>query len=419
VNFLVVGLSHKTAPVEIREQAFIPTSAIGECVQRLIDRDLVESGVLLSTCNRTELYAVAAGEQAEDRLLESFGLWPHHLPFADWRRYAYRLAGRQAMAHLFRVAAGIESTVLGEGQVLGQLKDAVETARGAGVVNPSLGLILEGAIRAGKRVRHETALSRRPVSISHAAVVMAQHALGDLRTRGVLLLGAGAMSEIALGLLKNRGIGELFIASRTIDRAQRVGAPLGATSVAMDRLADIAGRIDLILSSSSAPHHVFDTRLVREMQSRRGQRPLLIIDLAVPRDVEPAVSAIEGVQLLDIDDLHDVTEETLQAREASLPAAQAIIDAEVHRTIQLLKARQSSQQIVRLLRAADGIRDAVLAEHLARLAHADMPTDRRMHELAHALTAKLMHEPIAILRENSADPLTAEGISGLFVIDED
>lgn len=418
MNFLLVGLSHKTAPVEIREQAYIPTSAIGECVQRLIDRDLVESGVLLSTCNRTELYAMGAGHQAEERLLESFGLWPHQLPFADWRRYAYRLAGRQAITHLFRVAAGIESMVLGEGQVLGQLKDAVDAGRAAGVVDPTLGLVLEGAIRAGKRVRHETGLSRRPVSISHAAVVVAQQALGELGKTGVLLLGAGAMSEIALRLLRKRGIGELFIASRTTDRAERVGAPLGARAVAMNRLSDVADRIDLILSSSSAPHHLLDTRLVAEMQSRRAKRPLLIIDLAVPRDVDPGVAAIDRVQLLDIDDLHDLTEHTMQAREASLPAAEAIIKEEVRRTLQLLKARESSKQIAHLVRTAEGIRDEVLAEHLGRLSHSDVPTDRRLRELAQALTARLIHEPISRLREHSDHPRNAELISDLLGIDE-
>src|SRR2546425_3734670 len=180
VNFVLVGLSHKTAPVEIREQLFIPEAGVGECVRRLIDRDLIESGILLSTCNRTELYALAALEASPDRLLESFGLWPHALPFDEWRHYAYQLSGEDAVAHLFRVACGLDSMVIGEAQILGQIKRALVAARQAGGLSARLEIIARGAIRAAKRTRHETELGRRPVSVSHAAVAAAADVLGGL-----------------------------------------------------------------------------------------------------------------------------------------------------------------------------------------------------------------------------------------------
>ncbi|HYY45826.1 MAG TPA: glutamyl-tRNA reductase, partial [Candidatus Angelobacter sp.] len=233
MGFVLVGLSQKSAPIEVREQVFIPEDGVGECVRRLIDHELIESGVLLSTCNRTELYAVAS-EQAQDRLLEAFGLWPHELSYETWRRYAYQLSGDEAIAHLFRVASGLDSMILGEGQVLGQIKDALVQARLAGVVDARLELILRGAIRAGKRTRHETELGRKPVSVSHAAVAKAAEAFGNLRNRGVLLLGAGPMSEIALRLLDKQGVDPVYLTSRNIERADRLARPLNGQAVAFD-----------------------------------------------------------------------------------------------------------------------------------------------------------------------------------------
>src|SRR3989442_9704149 len=183
VNFVAVGLSHKTAPVEIREQLFIPEAGVGECVRRLIDHDLIESGILLSTCNRTELYAVASPEAAPDRLLESFGMWPHALPFDEWRRYAYQLSGEDAVAHLFRVASGLDSMVIGEAQILGQIKRALLAARQAGGLNARLEIIARGANRAAKRTRHETGVGRHPGSASHAADAAAPPRLPDLALR--------------------------------------------------------------------------------------------------------------------------------------------------------------------------------------------------------------------------------------------
>jgi glutamyl-tRNA reductase len=204
VKFVLVGLSHQTAPVEIREQVFVPEAGVGECVRRLIDHDLIESGILLSTCNRTELYAVASQRTTPDRLLESFGLWPHALPLDAWRRYAYQLHDEDAVAQLFRVASGLDSMVIGEAQILGQIKRALVAARQAGGLDARLEIIARGAIRAAKRTRHETGIGRRPVSVSHAAVAAAASDLGALAGRSVLLIGAGEMS-LPCGSCATRG----------------------------------------------------------------------------------------------------------------------------------------------------------------------------------------------------------------------
>lgn len=416
MNFVVVGLNHQTAPVEIREQAFIPGTAVGECLQRLVDRDLIESGVLLSTCNRTELYAVAAADDAHERLIHAFGLWPHQLAFASWEYYARGLTGSEAIGHLFRVAAGLESMVVGESQVLGQLKDALVLARAAGATDARLEVVLRGAIRAGKRVRSETALAREPVSVSHAAVVKAGQLLGSLRGRGVLLLGAGAMSEIALRLLRNQAIGQVFIASRTMERADRLARPSGAAAITMESLEDVADRVDIIMSSSSAPHHLLTAAQVEALQGRRANRPLLIIDMALPRDVDPSVAAVAGVQLLDIDDLQSIAERNREQRKEWIPAAESIIAEELLKTERVLEARDAATTIASMVQRSEQLRDAVLERHLARLPDADDGTKAAMRELAEALTARLLHNPIQALRRGD-DGVARAILSEAFGVD--
>lgn len=418
MGFVVVGLSHKTAPIEVREQVFIPQTGVGACVRRLIDHDLIESGVLLSTCNRTELYAVAADEQHPDRVFESFGLWPHELPYEDWRRYAYQLTGDEAIAHLFRVASGLESMVLGEGQVLGQMKTALALARSAGVLDARLEIILRGAIRAGKRIRHETELGRRPVSVSHAAVAKAAEVFLDLRNRGVLLIGAGPMSEIALRLLRNRHVGPIYLASRTIERADRLARPLQGEAVAFDAIGEIITGVDIIMSSTGSAH-LLDRRVVEAFQQQRHQRPMLIIDMAVPRDVDPQAGSVAGVHLVNIDDLETIAETNREERNTAVPAAERIIDEELRGTVRALQSRDSATTISALVNRVQRLKASVLEQQLARLPAEDLRTREAMRELADDLTAKFLHGPIRALQESPSPPLEATVMTEAFRLDED
>jgi glutamyl-tRNA reductase len=419
VNLVLVGLSHKTAPVAIREHVFIPEDGVGECVRRLVDRGLIESGMLLSTCNRTELFAVASPETAPDRLLESFGWWPHALSFASWRRYAYQLSGEEAVAHLFRVASGLDSMVIGEAQILGQIKKALVAARLAGGLDARLEIIARGAIRAAKRTRHETGIGRRPVSVSHAAVAAAASVLGDLAGRRVLLVGAGEMSEIALRLLRKQRIGEVYLASRTFERADQVAQPLGGQAVPFDAIDEVISDVDIILTSSSAPHHVLDRRRVEGFQSRRGGRSLLIIDMAVPRDVDPAVGQVPGVHLLNIDDLHTIAETNREERKAWVPAAERIVDDELRATRLALDARESAPTVEALVHRVEQLRDSVLERHLSRLPADEAATRDAMRELADALTARFLHGPVRALRESPDPTLDVAVISNAFDLDRE
>jgi glutamyl-tRNA reductase len=419
VKFVLVGISHKTAPIEIREQVFIPETGVGECVRRLVDRDLIESGVLLSTCNRTELYAIASPETAPDRLLESFGLWPHALPFEAWRRYAYQLSDEEAVAHLFRVASGLDSMVIGEAQILGQIKKALVAARQAGGLDARLEIIARGAIRAAKRTRHETGIGRRPVSVSHAAVAAAANILGDLAGRRVLLVGAGEMSEVALRLLRKQRIGDVYLASRTFERADQVAQPLGGQAVPFDTIDEVIGGVDIILTSSSAPHHVLDAPRVERFQSRRDGRSLLIIDMAVPRDVDPEVGQVPGVHLLNIDDLHTIAQTNRDERAAWVPAAEQIVDDELQATRLALEARESAPTVEALVHHLEQLRDTVLERHLSRVPPDKVATRDAMRELADALTARFLHGPVRALRESPDPTLDAAVMRDAFDLDRE
>ena len=419
MRFVLLGLSYKSAPIDVREQAFIPESGLGECVRRLIDHDLIESGVLLSTCNRTELYAIAPPNDAPDRLFDSFGLWPHQLRFETWRRYAYRLTGDDAVAHLFSVAGGLDSLMIGEGQVLGQLKRALARARQVGALDAHLEIIIRGALRAAKRIRHETGLGRRPVSVSHAAVATAQDLLGGLAGRNVLVLGAGEMSEGTLRLLRNQRIGEIYLASRRFERADEVAQPAGATAVPFDAIEQIITDVDIIVSSSSAPHHLLDASRVMTFQQRRGDRPLLIIDMAVPRDVEADAGGVAGVHLLNIDDLQRVAEANREERQAFVPAAEQIVEDEVRATRLALDARESAPTIKALVDRVEELRDGVLERHLARMPASGAEAREAMRDLADALTSKFLHGPIRALRESPAPALEAAVIRDAFDLDRE
>ncbi len=418
MNFVLVGLSHRTAPLEVREKVYIPESGVGECVRRLVDREVIESGVLLSTCNRTELYAVSTAPDRDQRLLNTFAWWPHDLPFDDWQRYAYQFAGEEAMAHLFRVACGLDSMVVGEGQILGQLKGALEQARQSGVLDSSLQIILRGALRAGKRVRHETELGRRAVSVSHAAVEQARQVLGDLTGRHVLLVGAGEMSEVALRLLRNQGIGDVYVASRTLERAEKVAHPMGARAIAFAELDAVIENIDLVLSSSNAPTHLLDVARVEGLQRQRGARPLLILDIAVPRDVDPAAAGVAGVHLFNIDDLRSAAERNLKGREASIPVAERIVREELARTQAALEQRDAAPTVTALVRRFERIRDQELARYLGQVPQTDTRTREAMRGLADGLTAKFLHGPVRQLKE-SPDPRLDGAVFGeAFDLDE-
>lgn len=360
---------------------------------------------------------MASTPLAAERLVDAFGQWPHQLPFGSWQRHSFRAAGRPAMEHLFRVASGLESTVVGEPQVLGQLKTAVSLARDHHLTNPSLEIVMRGAIRAGKRVRTECNLGRGAPSVSHVAVAKAAEIMGPLRHRGVLVVGAGPMSRIALRLLHQHGVATLFLASRTADRAEQAALGL-AEAVPMGGIEAVADRIDVIMTATNAPHVLLDASTVKQLQERRAGRPLLVIDMAVPRDIDPLVGALPGVRLLNVDELQSTAGSDADHRRGWISMAGAILIEEVDAAEAALEARKASDTIAAVIQHANRLRDEVVERFNARLPDGDAAGKRAMRELAQSLTARLLHQPIQALRRAEEEGMRS-AIAGAFGIDAD
>ena len=392
MRLLVVGTSHRLAPVEVRERVALDGDGEAALAQRL-----GESGeaVCLSTCNRTELYLAAAdADAAGDRAtaaLADLG----QIPRAELEPYLYRLEQAAAATHLFRVAAGLDSLVPGEGEIQGQVRSAYER----GAVGPLLDRLFRQALHAGKRVRTETAIGESPASVASAAAALAAQVFGDLAGRRIVVIGAGKVGELAARNLVGRGAELTFVANRTLDRASSLAERFGGEALPLDALGPELEAADIVVSSTAAR----DTILAREqvgraLPARRG-RPLLLVDLAVPRDVDPSVKDLHGCFLYDIDDLQSVVEETLTGRRGEAIRAEAIVAGEGERFRQWLGSLDSVPAIASLRERAEAIRRGELAKAGPRLAGLSEHERHAVESLTNQIVNKLLHQPIMRLKE--------------------
>lgn len=315
LDFVVVGLNHHTAPVEVRERAAVRAGEEDALYGHLARH--AQEVMLLATCNRTEVYL---GGLAGDPVAAFEGAWGHAL--AD-HLYVYR--GEAAVLHLYRVAAGLDSLVIGETQIQGQVKRAWQAARDRGLSGTLLNKVAQGSLAAGKRVRFETGMSDKVVSVSSAAVELAQAALGDLHRRTALILGAGETAELTLTHLRAAGIQDVIVVNRTAERARQLADKLGGRACAHEYLHEVLPEADVVIASSAAPHYVLHGQGVGAALARRGGREMFLIDISVPRILDPDIAAVPGAHLLNLDDLTGVVSRNLQSRRDALPHAQAIL----------------------------------------------------------------------------------------------
>jgi glutamyl-tRNA reductase len=341
LELLVVGLDHTTADVDLREQVAFTDAEIGPALERLtggVD-PLLEQGAILSTCNRVELYGAARSRPSRQELAALLarhrGLDPCALADA---LYVHR--GDDAAHHLAATAAGMQSLVFGEAQIQGQVRTALEHALGAGTAGPELRRMFESAIAAGRRVRSRTALGRGIASVPQASVELVRERLGTLRHSTVLLIGAGTAAALAAKHVSKHGARELLVLGRDVARAERLAQRHGGRVVTHDRLGDALQQADVVISSTGAPHHILHREQVERAQPHPGDSPLLLIDLAIPRDIDPAVAELPRVELYTLDDLQRLVEGTLIRRRAELPAARAVLLAEVSRFTAWLRRRE-------------------------------------------------------------------------------
>jgi glutamyl-tRNA reductase len=404
----LVGLSltHRTAPLAVRERLALAPAQASDLLTALVAGDAVDEAVAVSTCNRIEVYV--AGEDAGSAEWAVVAALARHagMSTAALGLRLRALRGRAVADHLFAVASGLDSMVIGETEILGQLRRAHELAREAHACGLLLDRLMRGALGAGRRVRAGTAIARSGVSVSSAAVELAREALGSLAERRVMLVGAGKSSEVTARVLRSQGVGVLRVANRSHERAAEIARRDGG-AVALDDLeAHLAGS-DLVIAATACPHVLIDAAMVRRAMARRAGRPLVVIDLAVPRDVDPGVRDIRGVTLLDLDDVQARVARNRAARQSDVAAARALIAGEVDRFERWRAARAATPTIAALKHAGDAIVGDLLAlnaPHWESLTDADR---ERVEALARAVARRLLHEPTRRVKQAACEGDTA------------
>jgi glutamyl-tRNA reductase len=404
-ELLALGISHKTAPVALRERLAVTEPEAVALAQQMTATAEVREAVVLSTCNRTELYLVVGDPVRAEA--EALGILAHHagLDPTELAREMYTPRNCDAARQLYRVTAGLESMIVGEAEIQGQVKRAFEAALRAGCTGPLSNRLWAAALSTGKRVRSETAIGASHVSVPSAAVGLAVELLGDLSERHVVILGAGETSELTAQALADRGAGTIFVANRHADRARGLAQRFGGSVVGLDGLPEQLTRADIVVSSTSSPHPIVgreELELVLGLRNRNPPtRPLLAIDIAVPRDFEPGCGALEGVTLYDIDDLQAVVARNLDTRAGEVPRAEAIVEEEIHRFAGWLGQLEALPTVSALREHGDAIVEQVLAENDGRWESASPRDLVRVEALARSIANRLLHEPTIRLRSLS------------------
>jgi glutamyl-tRNA reductase len=397
VALIVAGVSHHTAPLPLRERLVVSAGDTIAAAQRIMEAAGAKEVVLLSTCNRTEVYAVEGDDDAAPAIWSDFSA----LLDEDASPYGYVRRDRDAVAHLFRVTAGIDSMILGEAQIHGQVRDAWEHSRGA--AGAVLTRLFQSALMVGGRVRNETSIGRGAASTSSAAVQLAAKIFGSLGGRHAMVLGAGEMAELALECLVSEGVRTAIVANRTHERAEELAQRYHAQALHYDECWSRLADVDLLICSTAAPHAIVGVEQIAGSLKARGDRPLCILDIAVPRDVDPAVGSLGNVFLYDLDDLRTVATANIERRREELPAAEAVIAPEVEKYWEWL-AGLAAVPVLRSFRTEmDRMREAELAEAMRKLEHLS-PRDREAIEhFSRALMNKFLHEPSVRLRAAAAN----------------
>jgi glutamyl-tRNA reductase len=419
-RLLLVGTSYRQAPVELRERLALDDAAAAALSARLADA--LGEGVALATCNRVCLYVASedlehARASATDELVALSGMSRDHL-----ERLLYVKEDSEAAHHLFRVAAGLDSLVPGEAEILGQVKTAYEAAEGVSAVGPVLDRLFRQALHVGKRVRRETAIGENPASVSSVAAELAARIFDDLAKRSVLLIGAGKMGELAAKNLLARGVERLSVANRSVARASELAARLGATATTLDGVEAELERVDIVISATGSRQLVLAVDTMRRVSRARRGRPIFFVDIAVPRDLDPAINDIEGCYLFDVDDLERVVEASLAGRRQEAVRAEAIADAEAEDFRAWQLSREVVPAITQLRTRGEEIRRAELARVRSRLEQLSPSERLAVESLTASIVAKLLHPPTVRLKEAAATSdgsAYAEAIRDLFGLRDD
>jgi glutamyl-tRNA reductase len=400
MQLALVGVSHKTAPVEVRERLAFSSDALRSALTALVGRHDVREAIILSTCNRVEVMA----ESPDDALIREFLCEFHHIPSDQISKHIYSLKNADAIRHVFRVAASLDSMMVGEPQILGQVKEAYRIAADAGTVGSHLSALMNRAFAVAKRVRSETGISQSAVSISYAAVELARKIFGDLKGKTVMIIGASKMGELTAKHLRRNGVSSVLVTNRTFERAVELAKVFEGAAVPFEHLKDHMDRADIVISSTGAPNFIISRPLAEQVIHRRKNKPVFFIDIAVPRDIDPAINEIDNVFLYDIDDLQQVIDANLKERMKEASRAEEIVDSEVQAFCLKMRSRDVVPTIVEIRDSVEKIRRDEIERNRRYLKDLSPEQQASVDHITRSIANKILHPVIEQLKEAADDP---------------
>ncbi len=405
-HLLLVGINHRTAPVEVRERMLIDESHLPAAVADLVHRDGIQEGMILATCNRVELTGRAPGSPSEgtEQVIRQFLADYHHCDLAPYEQYFYWRHQEEVVRNLFRVASSLDSMILGEPQILGQVKQAYAVARDAGALNGVLSDVVNQALAVARRVRRETALGASAVSVSYAAIELAKKIFGNLQGKCVFVIGAGKMSELAAKHLLRSGASTILVSNRTYERAVELAAAFGGSPVPFEALFEHLGRADIVISSTGAPSFIIRKDQAERLMAARRNRPMFFVDIAVPRDIDPGVNDLDNAFVYDIDDLEQVVEANRKQREREAEWAERIVNEELAKMMRRLASREVVPTIVALETRLDQICQTEMGRFRGRLSSLTPEQRETVEALIHGVVNKILHGPITELKSGAGQP---------------
>ena len=403
MKVFALGLNHRTAPLDVREQVAVTLDQLPEATTVL--QGHLGQGLILSTCNRTEVYTLVDGHGSPVDEMGQLFADLFDAPWDEVRPYVYALDHREAVHHLFRVSAGLDSMIIGESQILGQVRDAYSTTIAAGTASGPFSKLFHEALRIGKRARRDTGIGQNALSVSYAAVGLARSVLGDLSGRSVLVVGLGEAGKLVAQALGNSGVGSITVTNRTYERAHNLAADLAGQALPFEDLEEALLDADIVISCTGAPGYILDHETLERATGKRTNGPLCIIDIAVPRDVDPAAADLQGLRLYDIEDLDGVSEANREERLREAEKVEVLVEDAVDSFVEWWDGLSSLATIGALGQKAETLRVQEVAKALQQLSGLTPAQQRRVEAMSRSLVKKLLHDPFEVLRskENPAD----------------
>ena len=401
VNLILVGVNHKTTPVEIREKLAFTKGKIEESVNHLFNFPDIIEHTILSTCNRVEIYARANSQDSAIKSIKQFICDFHQLSLVELEDHFYSYSNKEAVEHLFRVSSSLDSMILGEAQILGQVKEAYSLARDLSSTGLVLNQLFEKAFSIAKKVREETGIAERSVSISSAAVELAQKIFDDLENHTVMLVGTGEMAELAAKHLISYGVKTIYVTSRTYERAANLARTLNGSALDFEAFKNELHRADIVITSTSAPNFIIKKEIVEKAIHERKNKPIFFIDIAVPRDIEPDVNDLENVYLYDIDDLQVVVSANIKEREKEAKNAMNFISQEVTKFNNWVGALDAVPTIVEIRKKAENIRKQEIEKTLKKISHLSEDDKQLLRQMSSSMINKILHKPTIKLKQKT------------------